>query len=277
MQYSSVLLCAAFAVTSVYSHGVVTEAQGANGVNMPALSVIDNTPRDCPTPFCGAEADTSILVPGEAATMPLGRNSKGAVVAAPMIMNYMGGTANNTARDLHEMGTLYRRAAAATTAGVATPAGTKEQGVAASAGKGATAGLPTTDDQGVISMTIHQVNQDGAGPFMAMVDATSGGTDANAFKSAVMTQNVPGIGVAGISTASVMDFPAKMQMPAGMTCSGTVGSATNVCVAKMSNGPPQYFGGSIAFTQSPAAKKRAIEYNMKMRRDAKARRGQSDE
>lgn len=30
MQYSSTLLCAAFAVTAVYSHGVVTEVQGAN-------------------------------------------------------------------------------------------------------------------------------------------------------------------------------------------------------------------------------------------------------
>jgi hypothetical protein len=180
--------------------------------------------------------------------------------------------ANNTARDLHEAGTLYRRAA--TTAGVSTPAGTKEQGVAASAGKGATVGLPTTDDSGLVSMNIHQVNQDGAGPYAAMVDATSGGTDAAAFKTAEVTQNVPGIGVAGISTASVMDFPVKVQMPAGMTCSGTVGSASNVCVAKLSNGPPQYFGGSIAFTQSPAAKKRAIEYNLKMRRDAKARRAE---
>lgn len=62
---------------------------------MPALSVIDNTPRDCPTPFCGAEADTSILVPGEAATMPLGRNSKGAVVAATMMKSYMSGASKH--------------------------------------------------------------------------------------------------------------------------------------------------------------------------------------
>lgn len=164
---------------------------------------------------------------------------------------------------------MYRRAAADTTAGVKTPAGTVEGGVAAGAGKGATSGLPTTDDAGIMSMNIHQVNQDGAGPFAAMIDATSGGTDSTAFKAATMTQNVPGIGIAGISAASTMDFPAKVQMPAGMTCSGTIGDATNVCVAKMSNGPPQYFGGSIAFTQSPAAKKRAIEYNMKMRRNAK--------
>jgi hypothetical protein len=31
MQYSSVILCAAFAVTSVFSHGVITEVKGANG------------------------------------------------------------------------------------------------------------------------------------------------------------------------------------------------------------------------------------------------------
>jgi hypothetical protein len=121
-------------------------------------------------------------------------------------------------------------------------------------------------------MNIHQVNQDGVGPYTAMVDATSGGKDATAFKSTEMTQNVPGIGIAGISTASGIVFPVKMQMPAGMTCSGTVGGASNVCVAKMSNVSPQFFGGSVAFTQSPAAKKRAIEYNMKMRRNAKARR-----
>ena len=63
----------------------------STGVNMPALSVFDNTPRDCPSPLCGGEADTSILVPGEDAAMPLGRNSKGAVVAATMMMSYMGG------------------------------------------------------------------------------------------------------------------------------------------------------------------------------------------
>lgn len=68
---------------------------------MPALSVIDNTPRDCPSPFCGAEADTSILNPAEAATMPLGRNSKGAVVAATMMNAFMGGAGKNNNHILH--------------------------------------------------------------------------------------------------------------------------------------------------------------------------------
>jgi hypothetical protein len=104
-----------------------------------------------------------------------------------------------------------------------------------------------------------------------MVDPTSGGTDPSAFKTATVTQNVPGIGIGGLSAATAMDFPVAIQMPAGMTCSGSAGGASGVCVAKLQNaalaGP---FGGSVAFTQSPAAKKRAIEYNLSKRRFARA-------
>ena len=38
MQITSVIVLAAFAIPSVYSHGVITEVQGANGVIMPGLS-----------------------------------------------------------------------------------------------------------------------------------------------------------------------------------------------------------------------------------------------
>jgi hypothetical protein len=51
-------------------------------------------------------------------------------------------------------------------------------------------------------MTLHQINQDGAGPFTAMVDPTSGGKDVAAFKTAKVTENVPGI-AAGVSLATV--------------------------------------------------------------------------
>jgi hypothetical protein len=126
-------------------------------------------------------------------------------------------------------------------------------------------------------MTFHQVNQDGAGPLTAMIDATSGGTDPAAFKTAQVTQNVPGIGIGGLSAASTMDFPVKVQMPAGMTCQGTAGGATNVCVVRMQNsalaGP---FGGSAAFTQSTAAKKRAVEYNLRKRHMARGLFGKPD-
>lgn len=282
MQYSSAVLIAAFAATNVFAHGVVTQVQGANGVTLPALSVQDGTPRDCPSPGCGAEADTSIIRQKELGTTKasaLGRtNGGGAVNAEAMISTFMNGAAGNTsevlaARAIHEAA-LARRAnlvrAAGASGGVKTPAGTKETAVKAATGMAATSGLPTTQDDGTVQMTFHQVNQDGAGPLTADIDATSGGTDPAAFKTAQVTQNVPGIGIGGLSGAQTMDFPVAVQMPAGMTCSGSVGGASNVCIVRMQNsalaGP---FGGSAAFTQSPTAKKRAIEYNLAKKRFAR--------
>jgi hypothetical protein len=194
-----------------------------------------------------------------------------------MISVFMGGNANSTeaiaAREIHEA-MLQRRSLAVragTSGGTKTPAGTTETAVGASTGQGAVKGMPTCADDGTVTMTFHQVNQDGAGPLTAAVDGTSGGTDETAFKTATVTQNVPGIGIGGLSAATTMDFPVAIQMPAGMTCQGSVGGASNVCVAKLQNsalaGP---FGGSVAFTQSPAAKKRAIEYNLSKRRFARA-------
>lgn len=56
-------------------------------------------------------------------------------------------------------------------------------------------------------------------------------------------------------------------MPAGMTCDGQVGGTSNVCLVRVRNsavaGP---FGGSAAFTQGAAAKKRAVEYRVKMKK-----------
>jgi hypothetical protein len=193
-----------------------------------------------------------------------------------MVSLFMGASGNATgtkmAREIHEANVLRRSLGErAANGGTKTPAGTKETAVQASAGVGAEKGMPTTADDGTLQMTFHQVNQDGAGPLTAMVDATSGGSDASAFMTATVTQNVPGIGIGGLSAAQTMDFPVAIQMPAGMTCSGSVGGASNVCVAKLQNsalaGP---FGGSVAFTQSAAAKKRAIEYNLSKRRFARA-------
>ncbi|KAJ4423647.1 1,3-beta-glucanosyltransferase [Gnomoniopsis sp. IMI 355080] len=282
MQYSSAILISAFAATNVFAHGVVTQVQGANGVTLPALSVQDGTPRDCPSPGCGAEADTSIIRKQELGTTKataLGRtNGGGPVDAATMISTFMDGAAGNTsevvaARAVHEAA-LARRAllvrAASANGGTKTPQGTSETAVKAATGMAAASGLPTTQDDGTVQMMFHQVNQDGAGPLTADIDATSGGTDPTAFKTAQVTQNVPGIGIGGLSAAQTMDFPVAVQMPAGMTCSGSVGGASNVCIVRMQNsalaGP---FGGSAAFTQSPTAKKRAIEYNLAKKRFAR--------
>ncbi|TAQ87821.1 hypothetical protein B7494_g3845 [Chlorociboria aeruginascens] len=279
MQCSSAILLLAFAATNVFAHGLLDSVTGANGVTMPALSVQDGTPRDCATPSCGAEADTSIIRQNELGTSKataLGRtNGGGPVDAATVISAFMGGNANSTAaqaaREIHAENVMRRSfVVRAASGGTKTPKGTTEAAVAASAGVGATSGLPTTSDDGTINANFHQVNQDGAGPLTATIDATSGGTDPAAFKTATVTQNVPGIGIGGLSGATTMDFPVAIQMPAGMTCSGSSGGASNVCIAKVQNsalaGP---FGGSIAFTQSPAAKKRAIEYNLRKRNFAR--------
>ncbi|CAD6501051.1 BgTH12-06751 [Blumeria graminis f. sp. triticale] len=279
MQYSSALI-AAFTVSSVLSHGVLDSVEGANGVTMPGLSVADGTPRDCASPRCGSEADTSIIRKREMGSnkaTALGRTQGGGPVdAAKMMAMFMGGAGNTTetkaARDIHAANVLRRSLGErAANGGIKTPKGTMETGVKAAAGVGAASGMPTCSDDGKVKMTYHQVNQDGAGPLTAMIDATSGGTDPDAFKSAEVTQNVPGIGIGGLSAAAVMDFPVEVQMPAGMTCSGTVGDAQNVCIVRMQNaaaaGP---FGGSVAVTQSPAAKKRAVEFNLSKRHFARA-------
>ncbi|PVH89075.1 hypothetical protein DL98DRAFT_508223 [Cadophora sp. DSE1049] len=280
MQYSSAILIVAFAATNVFAHGVIDSVVGANQVTMPGLSVADGTPRDCASPACGSEADTSIIRDREIGTSKasaLGRTQGGGPVdAAKMVSLFMGDGANSTdtvaAREVHTANVLRRSLGErAANGGTKTPKGTSETGVKAATGAGASSGLPTTADDGTVTMTFHQVNQDGAGPLTAMVDPTSGGTDPAAFQKAEVTQNVPGIGIGGLSAASTMDFPVAMAMPAGMTCSGSVGGASNVCVAKLQNaalaGP---FGGSVAFTQSAAAKKRAIEYNLSKRRFARS-------
>lgn len=216
----------------------------------------------------------------------LGRTSNGPVDAGAAIAMFMGtggaaaggaaAGAAGAAATKRQLGALLGGgkgkggAGGAAGAGTKTAKGTTEQGVAAAAGSGAASGLPTAADDGTITMTFHQVNQDGAGPLTAQIDATSGGTDPAAFQDAQVTQNVPGIGIGGLSAASTTDFPVKVQMPAGMTCQGTAGGASNVCVVRMQNaalaGP---FGGSAAFTQTTAQRKRAIEYNLRKRHMAR--------
>ncbi|GKT49044.1 uncharacterized protein ColSpa_09225 [Colletotrichum spaethianum] len=283
MKYGSTILLAAFAATNVFAHGVIDSVQGANGVTLPGLSLIDGTPRDCASPRCGSEADTSIIRDRELGTdraSALGRTQGGGPVdAAAMVQTFMNGAAGNTtaakqAREVHEAMMARRNiniAARQNGGGQKTAKGTVETGVKAATGMAAGQGMPTTTDDGTIKMTFHQVNQDGAGPLTADVDGTSGGTDPSAFKKAEVTQNVPGIGIGGLSGASTMDFNVAVKMPAGMTCDANVGGASNVCVARLRNaalaGP---FGGSVAFTQSATARKRAVEFKLRKRTEARA-------
>lgn len=228
MLYSAAVVVVALA-SSVSAHGVIASVQGANGVNMPGLSVADGTPRDCASPACGAEQDTSIIRTQEMGTSKasaLGRTKAGGPVDAAKVISVFMGTApaSTVAQAQQSNNGILKRglldgllgggnangqsqgsagagagagglgallggggSGAPTSKGTKTPKGTIENAVAASAGMGKTAGLPTTDDTGAITMTFHQVNQDGAGSLSAAVDPTSGGTDPNAFQKATVS------------------------------------------------------------------------------------------
>ncbi|KAI0476839.1 cell surface protein [Xylaria cf. heliscus] len=294
MRYSYVIASSGF-LALVSGHGLVTSVQGANGVTMPGLSVADGTPRDCSSNGCGSQADTSIIRDRELGTSKasaLGRTQgNGPVDASVMIASFMDGAGAPTNKgaassagvedDLsglknanqNKRGVLGNLLGGLTGGGGNgnDSKGTKsekatEDIVAASAGQGASSGLPTCSDDGSITMTFRQINQDGAGPLKADVDGTSGGTDVDAFKTAEVTQDVPGLPIGGLSLATNTDFPVTVQMPAGMTCDASVGGADNVCIVRVRNGAAAGpFGGSAAFTQSPAARKRAIAYRLKKR------------
>ncbi|KAK5661236.1 hypothetical protein OQA88_11129 [Cercophora sp. LCS_1] len=281
--------------TQTAAHGVVTTIRGANGVDMPGLSVADGTPRDCSTNRCGSQADTAIIRNREIRSGevgPLGRTQgNGPIDAATMISNFMAGTpaptnngtgvgvednlsgafsggggGRNRAQNKSRLRLARQFLQGLFGGGGTESAVATENNVAATRGAGASAGLPTCGDDGSIEMVFHQINQDGAGPLTAEVDGTSGGTEEAAFQSAEVTQDVPGVGFQGLSLATSRDFPLTVQMPAGMVCEGTVAGVNNVCVVRVRNGAAAGpFGGSAAFTQSAPARKRAVEIGMKRR------------
>ncbi|KAJ4369813.1 hypothetical protein N0V83_005577 [Neocucurbitaria cava] len=293
----SFALTAAF-VACISAHGVVTEIKGANGVSMPGLTIQDGTPRDCSSNGCGSQADTAIIRDREIASgkaTPLGRTQgNGPVDASVMVGAFMGaGTAPpsnqgasasvgveddipQNAQKRQLLGGLFGgggngKAGATGITGLLGGGGDKVSGppearVAAAQGAGQSSGLPTCADDGTVTMTLRQINQDGAGPFTADVDGTSGGTDEAAMQPATVTKDVPGLGVQGLSLATNTEFEMQVQMPAGMTCDATVAGTSNVCVMRVRNGAAAGpFGGSVAFTQSTAARKRAIAYKLRKR------------
>jgi len=103
------------------------------------------------------------------------------------------------------------------------------------------AGLPSAAADGTVSMTLHQVNQDGAGPFTCEVSGDGG----NTFVAATVTTQVPG--KFGLSLAQATDFPLAAQIPAGTAC--TAGPNGDACIMRCRNpalaGP---FGSCVAVT-----------------------------
>lgn len=146
---------------------------------------------------------------------------------------------------------------------------------------------------GSISGTFHIVTTDGAGPINAVLDPTGTGAFSQGTMLKVVTQ-VPGKGgnirpdgtvpggkrslweramsVIYKRASNVnMDFPMKFEVPAGTTCTGSMGGQSNVCLVKIANsnraGP---FGGVVpiqiagaggnATAATPATGKRAVEF-----------------
>ncbi|KAL4268735.1 GEgh 16 protein [Pleurotus pulmonarius] len=104
------------------------------------------------------------------------------------------------------------------------------------------AGLPMAAADGSVTMTLHQVNGDGAGPYTCQVSADASGQN---FVAMTVTTQVPGTNSRSRTTATA--FPLVAQMPAGMACTG--GPNGDACLVRCRNaaraGP---FGGCVAVT-----------------------------
>ncbi|KAG5925040.1 hypothetical protein E4U42_004491 [Claviceps africana] len=299
MRYSIVFT--ALAATSVSGHGLIRTIEGANGVSMPGLTVTDGTPRNCVVNSCGAQADTGIIRDADIASGKVGpmgmTQGSGKVDVAAHIANFMGSgnalPANKGAqsatgveddlsglfggakdrREEHkrQMNDLFSGLGTLPVVGIIGTGGEHKTWPVETIngdmrGQGAQKGLPTCDENGVVSLVYWQVNQDGAGPMTAAIDCTSGGTDAKAFQSAKVLKDVAGSGITGLSFATNTEYPMQVQMPEGMTCDGEVAGVKNVCIVRVRNqaiaGP---FGGGAAFTQSKESRKRAIAWRLKKR------------
>jgi len=96
-----------------------------------------------------------------------------------------------------------------------------------------------------MTVTIHQVNADGAGPYACDLDEQSNAGILS--QNLTVTNNVPGVN--GLSQAKTQDFNITVTMPKSFTCTG--GSTGNICTVRCRNnaqaGP---FGGCFAVQQT---------------------------
>ncbi|KIK61703.1 hypothetical protein GYMLUDRAFT_572915 [Collybiopsis luxurians FD-317 M1] len=90
--------------------------------------------------------------------------------------------------------------------------------------------LPSVAEDGSISLTLHQVNADGGGPFSAMVNTDATG---QTWTAALITQQPPGAN--GILSGGPVDSQVTAALPAGTKCTGTSGSVSNICLIRLSN------------------------------------------
>ncbi|KAG4417525.1 hypothetical protein IFR04_009337 [Cadophora malorum] len=108
--------------------------------------------------------------------------------------------------------------------------------------------MPQISAGGMVMMTVHQVNGDGAGPYDCMIDSTGTGTQ---WTNMQVATNVPGEN--SRSRARAQDFPLTAKVAADQTCTGSVAGMDGVCMVRCNNaaraGP---FGGCVAVQMAGA-------------------------
>ncbi|KAF7555456.1 hypothetical protein G7Z17_g2104 [Cylindrodendrum hubeiense] len=111
--------------------------------------------------------------------------------------------------------------------------------------------LPQITPGGELSMTLHQVNSDGAGPYTCMIN--DDGTAAS-WTEIEVTQNVEGSERGRNRDGETQDHPLTAAIPADQECTGTVAGQDNVCLVRCQNparaGP---FGGVVPVQMAGAA------------------------
>jgi len=105
------------------------------------------------------------------------------------------------------------------------------------------------NSDGTLSMSVFQVNGDGAGPFNVAIDTTGTG---KSFDTPVdITTQVPGTN--GVSGASEEAFPLDIKVSTNVACTG--GTTGNLCLVQVKN--PSGFGGCGVIQQGAAARRAA--------------------
>ncbi|OLN86174.1 hypothetical protein CCHL11_04117 [Colletotrichum chlorophyti] len=117
-----------------------------------------------------------------------------------------------------------------------------------------------------LTVTLHQVNADGAGPFFCDLDPTSNSLGGSGQIPLQVTNNVPGVN--GFSQAKTQQFNITVQLPPDLQCSGA--STGNVCTVRCRNnavaGP---FGGCFPIQQTDVTPTQNTPQNIKTLKDLK--------
>lgn len=111
--------------------------------------------------------------------------------------------------------------------------------------------LPQVTRGGEVTMTVHQVNADGAGPYTCMINGDGSGAT---WEPIQVTQNVPGSSRGRNRDGQMQDFALKAAVPANQQCTGNVSGQNNVCLVRCQNparaGP---FGGVVPVQMAAGA------------------------